>query len=299
MKKKILFLLSLAVMFTVKAADRDYYQAILNAEIDTFKMGYTDTTAFKRVLVNLSELEKAVISEPKISGKDAFLNDIQSVYAFIGELSPDSKNYNLLLTQKKRAMELLGVTDTIVRDSSFCLPVSKITLWNNNENTYLCYMVDNKSDSMMYLYKFDYTILRKFSSRAGSIDGAVSKKTSRALYGDFVNGDVRFKQTKCDKQLQVVTYIKQEAIMPKVEKYPEPNYLTPEQQKVKKQKEAEKAKKEAQKAKEKAKKEKEKEKREAQKAKEQEKREQDKAKGKSSSSKSSSSSNNSGYSNPQ
>jgi len=270
MKKKILlFTFLFAITVASQAADIYYYQTKFSADIDTFKLGLKSKAAFDKLLVSLDEMQKGLASETAIAKKEPLLSDIQSVYAFVGEIAPDSKSYSLGLSQKANAMTLLGVTEEATNDSSICLPITRIKLWDK----YTCYLVSNKSDSMMVKYKFNFVILGKYSSSKGFVDAGVSKKCARSIFESFNDVKVKFTQEKCSKESQVVKYIQPEVIQPKVEVYPDPDYLSPQQKQAFKKKEKEKLKKEKEKQKKTALKEKDKKKKDLEKLKNEKKKE--------------------------
>jgi hypothetical protein len=276
MKKSILFALSALLSFALQAENKDYYESIFNGEIDNFKVGYATNADFEEALSTLNSLEEELTAEKtNFKEKAELLTNIKAVHAFIGEIGPEVKSYSLTLTQKDIAMSLLGISEEMYDESNYCLPIKKISLWDDKYN---CYMLDNKSDSMMYVYKFNFLVQKKFSSFNGMVEGGVSKDCSRSIYDAFGNAILKFTQEKCEPQIQVVTYIEQEAIIPEVEKYAEPDYLTPEQKKALKKREVEKAKQEKERQKQAVKREKEKAKKLSDKEKAQKKKEAEKAK---------------------
>ncbi len=275
MKKKILLALSVFISLALQAADKVHYESLFKAQIDSFKVGYNSNADFEKAINALGSLEKELSAETPFKEKAELLTNIRAVYAFIGEIGPEVKSYSLTLPQKDIAMSLLNVTEELYDESNYCLPIKKMSLWDER---YICYMIDNKSDSMMYVYKFNYLVQKKFSSFSGMVEGGVSKGCSRSIYDAFGNALLKFTQEKCEPEIQVVTYIEQEAIVPPVEKYAEPDYLTPEQKKALKKREVEKAKQEKERQKQITKREKEKAKKLSDKEKAQKKKEAEKAK---------------------
>jgi hypothetical protein len=238
MKRRVLMMAALFVtVLTIQASDIYYYQSQLAACVDTFQMGLKDEAGFEKILKSLDQLQSGLSSETAIVKKEPLLSDIKSVYSLVGEISPNPKSYGLTLIQKKRAAKILGISEKLYNDSVFCLPITEIKLW---DSTYTCYMIDNKSDSMMIVYKVKFVVQKRYSSYTGFVDAGVSKKSSRGLFKSF--GDiktVKFSKEKCEEQLQVTKYIQPEVVQPKVEKYPEPDYLSPQQKQALKKKEKE------------------------------------------------------------
>lgn len=266
MKKSFLTLAAILMLsFTASAADIFFYQSQFTANLDSFKKGLFDAGAFERMVVRLDTLQSQLTAEQSVQKKEPLLSDIKSVFAFVGEISPSAKSYTMSLDQKKNAMGLLGVQDKMFNDTSFCLPIYELRLWNNK---YVVYTLENHSDSMMFVYKLNFLVQKKYSNYWGSVDAGVQKQCARGLLKTF--GDVRivkFNTVKCDKELNVIKYIQPEVVQPKIEKYPEPDYLSPQQKQALKKKEKDqlakdkaKAKKQAEKDKEQKKKDMEKEK---------------------------------------
>ncbi len=276
MKKNTLLILSIFISFALQAADKDYYLSSFNAQVDSFKIGYKTNADFEKAISTLKSLEQQLNAE-KVNFKEKaeLLTNIKAVHAFIGEIGPEVKSYSLTLTQKSIAMSLLNVTEEMYDESNYCLPIKKMSLWNEK---YTCYMLENKSDSMMYVYKFNYLVQKKFSSFSGMVEGGVSRGCSRSIYDAFGSDLLKFTQEKCDPEIQVVTYIEQEAIIPPVEKYAEPDYLTSDQKKAIKKRETDKAKQEKERQKQTLKRDKEKEKKLSDKEKAQKKKEAEKEK---------------------
>lgn len=265
--KKVFLTLAASVMLalTAHAADIFFYQGQFTANLDSFKTGLADAKAFERLVTRLDTLQAQLSSETSIKKKEPLLSDIKSVHSFIGEISPSAKSYALTIAQKKNAMNLLGVQDKMFNDSSFCLPIYELRLWNNK---YVTYTVENHSDSMMYIYKLAFLVQKKYSNYWGSVDAGVQKQCARGILKTF--GDVRivkFNKIKCDEELNVVKYIQPEVVQPKIEKYPEPDYLSPQQKQALKKKEKEQIAKDKEKAKKLAEKEKELKKKEQEKEK--------------------------------
>lgn len=274
MKKQVLLLaLLFTVVFTSQAADIYYYQTKFTGNVDSFKVGLKNQEAFDRILSSLDSLQRGLVSEKSITKKDALLKEIQSVYAFIGEIAPGAKSYMLDINQKAQAMALLGVTEEEMNDSTSCLPITKIVLWD----TYNCYMVTNNSDSMQVKYKYNFLVEKKYSSYTGYVIAGISVKCSRCIFESFSNMEIAFDQEKCEQELGVVRYIQPEIIQPKVDVYPEPDYLSPQQKKALKKRLKDKLKKEKEKKKKKSVKEKNKQKKELLKIRKKQKKESMKA----------------------
>ena len=237
-------------VFTIQASDIYYYQSQFAACVDTFKMGLNNNAGFEKILKSLDQLQSGLSSETAIAKKEPLLSDIKSVYSLVGEISPSPKSYGLTLDQKKRASKILGISEKLYNDTIFCLPITEVKLW---DSTYTCYMIDNKSDSMMTVYKIKFMVQKKYSSYTGVVDAGVSKKSSRGIFksfGDIKN--VKFSKEKCEEQLQMTKYIQPEVVQPKVEKYPEPDYLSPQQKQALKKKEKEQLQKDKEKSKKQA-----------------------------------------------
>lgn len=233
--------------FTASAADIFFYQSQFTANLDSFKRGLFDEPAFDRMIERLDTLQQQLMVEESIQKKEPLLSDIKSVYAFVGEISPKATSYSLSLDQKKNAMALLGVQDHLFTDTAFCLPIYELRLWNDR---YVSYTVENNSDSMMVVYKLNFLVQKKYSNYWGSVDAGVQRKCARGILRSF--GDVRivkFKKIQCEDELNVVRYIQPEVVQPKIEVYPEPDYLSPQQKQAQKKKEKEKIKKDKEKAK--------------------------------------------------
>lgn len=263
MRKSILMAALFMMVVTAQAADIFYYQSRFTANVDSFKTGLKDKAAFDNMLNTLNTLQTQLAGEKDILKKDPLLSDMKAVYAMIGELSPNPKSYLLTLQQKKTALDLLGIAPKLYSDTIFNLPIYEIHLWNDK---YTAFMIDNKSDSMMYVFKLTYFAQKKFSSSAGSVEAGVSHNCSRGIlkaFGSF--RDVKFAKVKCDQELNVTKFIQPEVVQPKVEKYPEPDYLSPQQKQAMKKKEIERLKKEKEKQKKEALKEKEQKKKEMEK----------------------------------
>ena len=260
MKKLVLLsvLLFITVINAAFAADIYYYQTKFTHQVDSFKAGLKSEAAFEKVLLSLDSLQRGLVKDATIIKKEPLLSEIQAVFTFIGEISPGVKSYMLDNDQKAKAMKLLGVTEQEFPDSTSCLPITRIELWN----TYNCYMVTNNSDSMMVKYKYSFLVQRKYSSYTGYVSAGVSPRCSRSIFDSFNKMEIVFDQEKCEQELGVVRYIQPEIIQPKVEEYAEPDYFSPQQKKALKVKLKEKLKKEKEKAKKKAVKEKNKKKKE-------------------------------------
>ncbi len=256
-KLSILALLFISV-FTSQAADIYYYQSKFTENIDSIKVGLNNQAAFDKVLASLDSLQRGLVAEKLITKKKPLITEIQSVYAFIGEISPGPKSYMLDINQKTSAMSILGLTEEEIPDSTSCLPITKLVLWD----TYNCYFVTNNSDSMMTTYKYNFLVEKKYSSYTGYVKAGVSVKCSRCIFESFKNVEVVFDQETCDQELGIVRYIQPEIIQPKVDEYPEPDYLSPQQKKALKEKLKKKLKKEKAKKKKRIAKEKDKKKKE-------------------------------------
>lgn len=261
MKKLFITLAAFFMLcFTASAADIFFYQSQFTANLDSFKHGLFDELAFDRIITRLDTLQQQLSAETSIQKKEPLLSDIKSVYAFIGEISPKAQSYSLSLDEKKNAMNLLGVQDHLFTDTAFCLPIYELRLWNDR---YVTYTVENNSDSMMVVYKLNFLVQKKYSNYWGSVDAGVQRKSSRGILRSF--GDVRivkFKKIQCEEELNVTRFIQPEVVQPKIEEYPEPDYLSPQQKQALKKKEKEKVKRDKEKAKKLAVKEKERKKKE-------------------------------------
>ncbi len=261
-----------AYVFTAFAGeDIFYYQGKFSDAVDQFKAGVKDSVEFDKVVGQLDLLQAWLAREDSIKKKEPLLGDIRAVKAFLGELSPSKESFSLTLDQKKIAMGLLEVNQTLYDDTTFCLPIYEVILW---DSAYTAYMVENTLDTVLYTYKIDFNLQKNYSSVTGFVEAGVSRKSSRGVFGSFGHiTSMAFTQVKCDTTIQAVRYIQPEVIQPKIEEYPEPDYLSPQQKKalkVKQKKELKKLKakrkKEAKKEKERQKKEKMKERIEAKKA---------------------------------
>lgn len=253
-------------VFTFSAFAADdiyYYQGKFADFVDSVQIGQgpKDSVQYAQVLDKLGYLYANLSANTEIRKKEPLLSEMKAVYIFMGEIAPGPKSYYLTIAQKKKAMALLGLKPESYSDSSsFCLPIYRVKLWNDN---YTAFLADNLSDSMMVVYQIDMLAQKKHTTISGFVNEGISKKCSRSIYEAFGNfKSVRFRQQKCEQQLQVVTYIQPEVEKPKIVVYPEPDYLSPKQkqalkrkQKEQLRKEKEKAKKEALKAKDNKKKE--------------------------------------------
>lgn len=272
MKKRFLLVALLtAIIFSAQAADIYYYQTKFTEKVDSFKVGLKNNEAFEKMLVSLDSLQTGLAAEVSIPKKEPLLTDIQAVYAFVGEIAPGPKSYMLDINQKAKALAILGITEEEFPDSTSCMPITKIELWDN----YSCYLVTNNSDSMMIKYKYNFLVERKYSSYSGYVEAGVSVKCSRSLFESFNNDvDVVFTQEKCVQEIGIVKYIQPEIIQPKVEQYQQPDYLSPQQKQALKKKMKEKLKKDKEKSKKKAIKDKKKKKKELEKLRKQKKKDQ-------------------------
>lgn len=259
MKNRFLLLAVLfVVVFTTKAADIYFYQSKFSENVDSIKAGLKDQAAFDKVLASLDSLQRGLVAEKAIVKKKPLITEIQSVFAFLGEIAPGPKSYMLDINQKESAMSILGLTEVEMPDSTSCLPITKMVLWD----TYNCFFVTNNSDSMMTTYKYNFLVEKKYSSYTGYVKAGVSVKCSRCIFESFKEVDVVFDQELCEQTLGVVRYIQPEIIQPKIDEYPEPDYLSPQQKKALKAKLKKKLKKEKAKTKKRLVKEKKKKKKE-------------------------------------
>ncbi|MDR1679173.1 MAG: hypothetical protein LBR81_05275 [Prevotellaceae bacterium] len=265
MKKVVLtIVVSLAAVFAIQAADIYHYQERFNNWVDSFTViGYKDRADFEKNLQSLDRLQRALIDETELSEKEPLLGEIQAVFAFVGEMAPDGKSYGLTIAQKEQAKSLLGVSEARYDSTSFCLPINSIVLW---DSTFISFFVENPSDSLMVNFKLSFTVQRQFSSSSGFLDGGVSKLCSRSVFSAFlIPHEVKFMQEKCETQIQITKYIQPEVVQPVVEKYAEPDYLSPQQKQALKVKEKEQLKRQKEKAKQQAKRDKEKRKKQLEK----------------------------------
>lgn len=275
--KSILIAFFVIFSSAVFAIDFSKYTSALEKNISLFKQGITNDDGFKQIVVSLDDLRLKLEAETATANekvkKEELLEDIQAVYSFIGEISPDMKSFGLTNNHKERAKVLLGVTEEKITDVTFCMPFSKVTLWGG---TYICYLLQNNTNNLV-TYKYDYVVQGKFSATTGSVEAGVSKNCSRVIYQSFKNLPVSFKQEKCEgyqEKIQEPIVVTPPPPTPVVqteqntETVDEPKkVLTKEQKAALKKKEA------AEKKKEQAKK-----KREAEKLKAQKKREKEKLK---------------------
>jgi hypothetical protein len=196
--KSILIAFFVICSSVVFAIDFSNYTSVLEKNISLFKQGITTEEGFKQIVVSLNDLRVKLEAETsaanEISKKEELLEDIQAVYSFVGEISPDMKSFGLMNSHKERAKTLLEVTEEKITDVTFCMPLSKVTLWGG---TYVCYLLQNNTNNMV-TYKYNYIVQGKFSATTGSVEAGVSKNCSRAIYQSFKNLPVSFKQEKCE-----------------------------------------------------------------------------------------------------
>jgi hypothetical protein len=275
MKKLFLLLGFLYFSLTASYAEDIYfYQSKFAEKVDVLTiMGLNNDQAFEKMIVELDSLQAQLDAEKEITKKEPLLSDIRAVQTFLGEIAPGPKSYMLDINQKQRALSILGLVEEEFEDSTSCMPITKIELWDN----YNCYLVTNNSDSMMIKYKYNFLVQKKYSSYSGFVDAGVSVKCSRSIFESFDSLDIVFSQEKCVEELGIVRYIQPEIIQPKVETYAEPDYLSPQQKQALKKKMKEKLKKDKEKQKKQALKEKNKKKKELEKLRKQKKKEQIKA----------------------
>ncbi len=250
-----------AYVFTAFAGeDVFYYQGKFSDVVDQFKAGIKDSVEFDKVVGQLDLLQAWLAREDSITKKEPLLGDIRAVKAFLGELSPSKESFLLTLDQKKIAMGLLEIDQTLYDDTTFCLPIYEVILW---DSAYTAYMVENNLDTVLYTYKLDFNLQKNYSSVTGFVDAGVSRKSSRGVFGAFGHvTSMAFTPVRCDTTIQAIRYIQPEVIQPKIEEYPEPDYLTPEQKKALKKKQKKQLKKLKAKRKKEAKREKERKKKE-------------------------------------
>ncbi|MBO5427816.1 MAG: hypothetical protein J6K01_00825 [Paludibacteraceae bacterium] len=270
MKTKVLAILAVisASLFSMKASaasapDIYYYQDQFNEITEIIQYGDAprDSVEFDELVEALKVLYSDLANDHNVKKKAQLLADIKSVCLFMGEISPDIRSYYLSIEEKNRALNLLGLQEKVYsRSSRFCMPICYVKMWNG---AYTAYYAINENDSLMNSFKFSFSGRTPHTTISGSVEEGASKSSVRLVFSTF--GDVKelsFRQEHCEALITDMTYIQPEIIQPKVDIYPEPDYLTKEEkqalkkkQKAKLKKDKEKAKKQAQKAKNRKKKE--------------------------------------------
>jgi hypothetical protein len=258
MKNKILkaFLFLFLVVFGkfgLFAADIYHYQEQFNDIVDLVQYGDApkDSLEFDEVVESLKVLYSDLAKDKGVKKKIELLNDIKTLCQFMGEVSPDRRSYYLTRDQRRYALQLLGIQEErYTYETRSRMPIYKITLYDGQ---YTAFMVDNKNDTMMVLYKYDFVGQTKHTTYTGVIEDNVSRGCSHCLYSTWGQPkNIRFNQTRHELEFQDLVNIQPEIIQPKVEAYPEPDYLTKEEKQALKKKNKEKLKKEKAKAKKKA-----------------------------------------------
>jgi len=245
------------------AADIYTYQEQFNEITDVIQYGDVpkDSVEFDEIVESLKVLYSDLATDRSVHKKTQLLSDIKAVTLFMGEAAPDRRSYYLTIPEYYRAIQILNLQpERYVRNNSasVCLPIYRVNLWDNGYSAF--FVVNN--DSLMATYKIRFSGKTKHTTLNGSIDAAATKGCVRGIFNAFGEvKEVAFSQERCDREIQELTYIQPEIIQPKVNVYPDPDYLSKEEkqslkQKQKKQlkKQKEKAKKKAQKAKKKKKK---------------------------------------------
>lgn len=268
MKTKLLAIIACLTAFTLSTAyasapDIYYYQDQFNEITDIIQYGDApkDSIEFDEIVESLKVLYSDLATDHNVKKKAQLLSDIKAVCLFMGEMSPDIRSYYLTIPEKNKALSLLGLKEQIHSQSSkYCMPICKVKMWNG---AYTAYYVINNNDSLMYTFKYNFSGRTNHTTLSGFVDEGASRSSCRMILATF--GDVKevaFVQERCETVIQDLTYIQPEIIQPKVEIYPEPDYLSKEEkqaikkkQKAQLKKDKEKAKKKAQKAKKKKKKE--------------------------------------------
>lgn len=163
--------------------------------IQKFKNGLLSNDDFEKLYEEFNNLENKISDELKNNSSDIelknLLNEVEAVTDFIGEIGPDGRNFDLTNQKKQIALKKLGITEIIYNNKDYCLPISKIELWNNK---YVCYLLVNNYNC---LFKYVYKIKKSTGNNSGN--GGVDKLSSRELTQHFGNYPITILSLTCEK----------------------------------------------------------------------------------------------------
>jgi len=160
----------------ISTTSSNNFQEEYNKLVTTFQNGLSIEEEFDKIIEDFDDLcedlEKEIEEDETIEYKD-LLNKSQALYSFIGEISPDNRNFDLTNEKKKIALEILGLSESWFSKDKLCMDITLISIWNN---TYSAFLVENNSEC---LETFTYTY------NNGNGNASVDKYSSRSLYTAF------------------------------------------------------------------------------------------------------------------
>ncbi|ADB40816.1 hypothetical protein [Spirosoma linguale] len=175
---------------------KEHFQSISKLEdrfeglVQKFKSGLVKDEDFIVILRDLNNLKKDINLEiGSDSEKNILMREVEAIHDFIGEVSPNGGNFDLTNYKKSIALSKFGLTEIIYSSKEYCMPISKIPLWNNR---YTCYLMINNSDC---LYRYAYSINVKNINKKGDV--AVDKNSSRKLLYQYSDNPIKISSIVC------------------------------------------------------------------------------------------------------
>lgn len=188
-----ILLLILSTSFSHKSPLNDYEREF-RVLIAVFGDGLKSEGEFSLFLDDMLELKdnvgKAVKNkEDDYTQLESLHNNIEAVYAFIGEISPNGSNFSLSHSKKQRALNILGLTESWYNEHDYCVAITKIELWNGK---YVSYLMINPSNC---IWRYECNITREGGTNTNS--GGISGRCSRGLFKSFTSKPIKIDKLIC------------------------------------------------------------------------------------------------------
>lgn len=184
-----------------------HYDYELNSLIAEFKSGVDNEQSFNDLAERFRDLEDEIEEfheSEKTSESKKLYRKSMALTALVGELSPDSRNWDLTIKKYEVAAPILGVDAYIHKpmegQEEYCLTITHFYLWDDNYQTILIFN-DNPS---LYTYKSESVCTTNTSSEyvtSKKSNAGVGCKSLRQLNGAFVtkNGAMYLEKIECTK----------------------------------------------------------------------------------------------------
>ncbi len=182
----VFFILGNEVTYSQYSTLESSYHTVLGK----FKQGLHSPEDFKKLYDDLSTIYSQLEYSTKKYGESPNLKQlaikVESVRDFIGEISPDGRNFDLTIQKFNLAMSELDLQYENYLMNIFCMPSIKIYLWNNR---YEALLILNTSECM---YRYKSTIVYNYKAQTKTAEiteanGAVDYYSYRCLESKFID----------------------------------------------------------------------------------------------------------------
>ena len=184
-----------------------HYDYELNSLIAEFKSGVDNEQSFNDLAERFRDLEDEIEEfheSEKTSESKKLYRKSMALTALVGELSPDSRNWDLTIKKYEVAAPILGVDAYIHKllknQAEFCLTITHFYLWNDNYQTVMIYN-DNPN---LYTFKYESVQTKNYKSEyvtSNKGNAGVGCKSLRQISGGFVTNDgfIQLEKIECTK----------------------------------------------------------------------------------------------------